>query len=98
MNVPRDRDSSFEPAIVPKRKSLAEGIESIIVSLYANGMSNADIEEQLHEIYDFRLSMSAISMITDRVTENIRYNSLAKPLPGRGLSDRPDGRDRFQGA
>ena len=71
IDVPRDRDSSFEPAIVPKRKSMAEGIESLVVSLYAKGMSNADIEEQLHEIYDFRLSTSAISRITDRVSEDI---------------------------
>ncbi|KAF5035004.1 Transposase, Mutator family [anaerobic digester metagenome] len=71
IDVPRDRDSSFEPAIVPKRESMDEGIESLVVSLYAKGMSNADIEEQLHEIYDFRLSTSAISRITDRVSENI---------------------------
>jgi len=50
---------------------MAEGIESLVVSLYAKGMSNADIEEQLHEIYDFRLSTSAISRITDRVSEDI---------------------------
>ena len=67
IDVPRDRDSSFEPVIVPKRKSLAEGMESLVISLYAKGMSNADIEEQLHEIYDFRLSTSAISRITERV-------------------------------
>ncbi|SCD22275.1 transposase [Proteiniphilum saccharofermentans] len=96
IDVPRDRDSSFEPVIVPKRKSLAEGIESLVISLYAKGMSNADIEEQLHEIYDFRLSTSAISRITDRVTEDII--AWQKPAPGRGLHDRLDGRDRFQGA
>jgi transposase-like protein len=50
---------------------MSEGIESLVVSLYAKGMSNADIEEQLHEIYDFRLSTSAISRITDRVSEDI---------------------------
>src|SRR5690554_2859071 len=71
IDVPRDRDSSFEPAIVPKRKSMADGIESLVISLYAKGMSNADIEEPLHEIYDFRLSTSAISRITDRVSEDI---------------------------
>jgi transposase-like protein len=71
IDVPRDREGSFEPVIVPKRKSMAEGVESLVVSLYAKGMSNADIEEQLLEMYDFRLSTSAISRITARVTEDI---------------------------
>ena len=71
IDVPRDRDGSFEPVIVPKRRSMAEGVESLVVSLYAKGMSNADIEEQLLEMYDFRLSTSAISRITARVTEDI---------------------------
>lgn len=56
---------------MPKRESMAEGVESLVVSLYAKGMSNADIEEQLLEMDDFRLSPSAISRITVRVTEYI---------------------------
>jgi len=71
IDVPRDREGSFEPLIVPKRESMADGIESLVVSLYAKGMSNADIEQQLLEMYDFRLSTSAISRITDRVSEDI---------------------------
>ena len=71
ISVPRDRDSSFEPIVVPKRKGLAKGIESLVISLYAKGMSNSDIEEQLREIYDFRLSPSVISRITDHVSEDI---------------------------
>lgn len=71
INVPRDRDSSFDPIVVPKRKGLAKGIESLVISLYAKGMSNSDIEEQLREIYDFRLSPSVISRITDHVSEDI---------------------------
>ncbi|MDD4403033.1 MAG: IS256 family transposase [Desulfitobacteriaceae bacterium] len=71
IDVPRDRDGSFEPVIVPKRKSMVEGVESLVISLYAKGMSNADIEEQLREMYDFRLSTSAISRITERVSEDV---------------------------
>ena len=71
INVPRDRDSSFNPIIIPKRKSMAEGIENVIISLYSKGMSNADIEEQMREIYGFKVSPSAISRITDRVSEDI---------------------------
>lgn len=71
IQVPRDRNASFEPIIVPKRSQLSEGIESLIVSLYAKGMSNADIEEQLHEIYDFQVSTSVISKVTDKITDDI---------------------------
>ncbi|PPK93724.1 mutator family transposase, partial [Nonlabens xylanidelens] len=53
ISVPRDRDSSFNPMIVPKRKSMVDGIENVIISLYAKGMSNSDIEQQICEVYDF---------------------------------------------
>ena len=50
---------------------MADGIENVIISLYAKGMSNSDIEEQMREIYGFRVSSSAISRITDQVTDEI---------------------------
>lgn len=71
INVPRDRDSTFNPMIVPKRKSIVEGIENVIVSLYAKGMTNSDIEEQIKEVYNFDVSTSTISRITDRVSNDI---------------------------
>ncbi len=71
IKVPRDRNAEFEPQIVPKRSHLSEGIENIIISLYAKGMSNSDIEEQLKELYDFNVSTSVISTITDKVTNDI---------------------------
>ena len=71
IKVPRDRDSSFNPMLVPKRKSMVDGIENVIISLYAKGMSNSDIEEQIREVYDFDISTSTISRITDKVTNDI---------------------------
>lgn len=71
ISVPRDRDSSFNPIIIPKRKSIVEGIENVIISLYAKGMSNSDIEEQIRDVYGFEVSTSTISRITDRVTNDI---------------------------
>ena len=71
IDVPRDRDASFNPMIIPKRKSIVEGIENVIISLYAKGMSNSDIEEQIREVYNFEVSTSTISRITDRVTNDI---------------------------
>ena len=56
--------------IVPKRGNMVDGIENVIVSLYAKGMSNSDIEEQIKEVYNFEVSISTISR-TEKVTEDI---------------------------
>ena len=71
IKVPRDRDSSFNPMIVPKRKNMIDGVENVIISLYAKGMSNSDIQEQMQEIYGFDISTSTISRITDKISEDI---------------------------
>lgn len=71
IEVPRDRSSSFKPQIVPKRKSMVDGIENVIISLYAKGMSTRDIESQISEVYNFEVSASTISRITDVVTKDI---------------------------
>ena len=71
IQVPRGRDASFNPMIVPKRGNMVDGLENIIVSFYAKGMSNSDIEEQIHELYGFEVSTSTISRITDAVTNDI---------------------------
>ena len=71
IKVPRDRDASYNPMIIPKRKSMVEGLENVIVSLYAKGMSVSDIEEQIREVYDFDVSPATISRITDAVTADI---------------------------
>jgi transposase-like protein len=71
IQVPRDRKSSFEPVLVPKRKNIVDGVENIIVSLYAKGMSVSDIGEQIKDLYNFDISTSAISRITERVTQDV---------------------------
>lgn len=71
IRVPRDRDASFNPMIVPKRESMVEGIEEVIVSLYAKGMSVSDIESQIKDVYRFEVSPSTISRITSRVAEDV---------------------------
>lgn len=67
IKVPRDREGSFEPALVPKRHNIIDGLENIIISFYAKGMSVSDIEEQIKELYDFDISTSTISRITNAV-------------------------------
>ena len=71
IQVPRDREGSFNPMIVPKRKNMVDGLENVIVSLYAKGMSVSDIERQILEIYGFEVSSSTISRITDTITNDI---------------------------
>ena len=71
IKVPRDRQGSFEPVTVPKRHNIIEGLENIIISLYAKGMSVSDIEEQIKDLYDFDVSTSTISRITSAVTADV---------------------------
>lgn len=71
VQIPRDRLSSYQPVILPKRSQTSKGIESVVTSLYAKGMSNSDIEEQIKELYGFNISTSAISLITDKISGDI---------------------------
>jgi transposase-like protein len=71
IKVPRDRDSSFNPILVPKRGNIAQGIENVIISLYAKGTSVSDIEKKIKEVYDFEVSTSTISRITNTITTEI---------------------------
>ena len=71
IEVPRDRDASFNPMLIPKRQSMVDGLENVIVSLYAKGMSVSDIEEQIREVYNFDVSTSTISRITETVANDI---------------------------
>ena len=68
LNPPRDRDGSFEPELVPKRsRSLGEGIDEKVLSLYANGFGYRDIRKHLRELYGMEVSEATLSGITDRV-------------------------------
>lgn len=71
IKVPRDRDASFNPMIVPKRKGIVQGIENTVISMYAKGMSCSDIEEHMREIYGYDVSPKVVSSITDRINEDI---------------------------
>lgn len=71
IQVPRDRDASFNPMLIPKRQSMVDGLENVIVSLYAKGMTVSDIEEQIREVYHFDVSTSTISRITEAVASDV---------------------------
>ena len=71
VSVPRDRESTFEPQVIPKRTKDVSGMEDKILSMYAKGMSQRDISETIEEIYGFELSHETISNITDRVLDQV---------------------------
>ena len=71
IKVPHDREGSFEPKLVPKRKNIIDGLENIIISLYAKGMSVSDIEEQVRDLYGFDVSTSTISRITEAISNEV---------------------------
>jgi len=72
LNIPRDRQSNFEPAIIPKRQTRIDGLDQKILSLYAKGMSLSDIRLQLKELYDTEISESLISKVTDEIMDEVR--------------------------
>ena len=69
--VPRDRNGSFEPQLVPKGESHFEGFDERIVSLYARGMSVREIQGHLKELYGTEVSPDLISRATDAVLEEV---------------------------
>lgn len=72
IEVPRDRDGEFEPQIIKKNQTDIKGLDSQIISMYAKGMSNRDIEEHLRELYGIEVSATLISKITDKIVPEIR--------------------------
>lgn len=69
IEVPRDRNGTFEPLAVPRHAHRGFSLEKLVISLYAKGMSVSDIEEEMRDIYQVNLSSSAISVITNKVTQ-----------------------------
>jgi len=71
LEVPRDRDGTFNPQVVPKRSRIMSDIEDHVLSLYTHGMTTRDIESHIREIYGVEMSEATISHITDRIVEHI---------------------------
>jgi len=69
IEVPRDRNSQFEPIIVKKGQTRFDGFDDKILSLYARGMSTRDIQAQLQELYGVEVSPGLISNVTDAVED-----------------------------
>jgi putative transposase len=72
IDVPRDRNGDFEPQIIKKNQTDIKGLDGQIISMYAKGMSNRDIENHLRELYGIDVSATLISKITDKILPEIR--------------------------
>jgi putative transposase len=71
LDVPRDRDGSFAPVIVPKRKRRLSGVDDLVVSLTAKGLTTGEVQAHLFDIYKAEVSRETISKITDRVLDTM---------------------------
>ena len=71
ISVPRDRDSSFEPKIVAKRQRRLTGVDEMVISLSAKGLTHGEIAAHLAEVYGAEVSKQTITAITDRVMEGL---------------------------
>jgi transposase-like protein len=71
LDVPRDRAGTFEPIIVPKRRRRLNGVDALVCSLSAKGLTHGEIAAHLQDIYGAQVSKETISRITDRVLEGM---------------------------
>ena len=72
IDVPRDRAGTFEPQIVRKRQRRLNGVDEIVLSLYAKGLTTGEISAHFAEIYGASVSKETISRITDKVIEEMQ--------------------------
>jgi transposase-like protein len=72
IEVPRDRDGSFEPQIVKKRQRRLSGVDEIVLSLYAKGLTTGEISTHFAEIYGASVSKETVSRITDKVVAEMQ--------------------------
>jgi transposase-like protein len=71
ISVPRDRDASFEPKIVAQRQKRLTGVDELVISLSAKGLTTGEIAAHLAEVYGAEVSRQTISTITDAVVEGM---------------------------
>jgi putative transposase len=71
IEVPRDRNGTFDPKIIPKHERRFTGFDDKILSMYARGMTTRDIQAHLEEIYGVEVSPTLISQVTDAVMEEV---------------------------
>jgi len=71
IDVPRDRDGSFEPKIVAKRQRRLSGVDDLVISLSAKGLTTGEVQAHLADVYGAEVSRQTISTITDKVLDGM---------------------------
>ena len=71
LEVPRDRNGTFEPQIVPKHQTRVPGLDDKILALYARGMSVRDVQRHMEDLYQVEVSPALISEVTDSVWDEV---------------------------
>jgi transposase-like protein len=86
VEVPRDRAGTFEPVIVPKRQRRLGGVDQMVLSLSAKGLTHGEISAYLEEVYGAKVSKETVTRITDRVIETMGEWQNRPLEPGRFLA------------
>jgi len=72
LNIPRDRNSEFNPQLIPKGQRMSDKLEEAIISMYSRGMSNSDISAHVKEIYGVEVSEGTVTNVTHRILEHVK--------------------------
>lgn len=72
LNIPRDRNSEFEPQLIPKGSRMSDKLEESIIGMYSRGMTTSDISSHVKEIYGVDVSEGTISNVTNRIIEHVK--------------------------
>jgi transposase-like protein len=71
IDVPRDREGTFKPQIVKKRQRRLSGVDEVVLSLYAKGLTTGEISAHFAEIYGASVSKETVSRITDKIVDEM---------------------------
>ena len=72
LNIPRDRNSEFDPQLIPKGQRMSDKLEEAIIGMYSRGMTTSDISDHVKEVYGVEVSETTISNVTHRITEHVK--------------------------
>jgi putative transposase len=72
LNIPRDRNSEFEPQLIPKGSRMSDKLEESIIGMYSRGMTTSDISQQVKEVYGVDVSEGTVSNVTNRIIEHVK--------------------------
>lgn len=72
LSIPRDRNSEYEPQLIPKGSRMSDKLEESIIGMYGRGMTTSDISRQVKEVYGVEVSEGTVSNVTHRILEHVK--------------------------